>query len=191
VENGDRIRERKNDVHVVLDDDQGSSGSDPVDHFYRSRRLLPGHACSRFIEKDQLRIRREGNAYFQSPLPAVGQGTRRYVADIGEPDALNNLFGLGVDPFYFSGSLEEVVTQSLMAAHPGTDIVQNSNFLEYIRNLKGSGNAQTAKEMRWLSRDVLIFENDRTCRWFEPAADNVKQGCLACPVRPDDRMPFS
>jgi len=77
-----------------------------------------------------------------------------------------------------------------MATDPGPDIVKNGNFLKNIRDLKGPGNPHSAEEMGGFSGDILIFKKDRSCGWFEPAADDVKQGCLARPVRPDDRMPF-
>jgi hypothetical protein len=78
-----------------------------------------------------------------------------------------------------------------MAPYPGTDIVKNGNFLEYIRDLKGAGNAHPAEEMGGFSSNILIFENDRSRRRLKPPADHVKQGRFACPVRSDDRMPFS
>jgi len=187
----DDIGEGKDDIHIVLDDDKGSSGSHPVDHFYRSCRVPSGNASGWFMKENQFWIRRKRDPYFQSPLPAVGQGTRRYSADICESYFLDNFFGLAVYPFHLAGSLEEIIAQSLMAAYPGTDIVKNSNFLEYIRDLKGPGNTHAVEEMGRLSCNILIFENDRSRRGFKPTADNVKQGRFACPVRSNDRMPFS
>jgi len=136
MKNGNGIGEGKYDLHVMFDDDQRTSCRHTVDHLDGLFRLFTGHAGCRFVEKDQLRLRRQGDADFQGPLPAIRQGTGRLVFDAHKADLFDDGLGLFDERPVVIGPFKKIKPQAVMRADAGKDVVKNAQLMKDIGDLE-------------------------------------------------------
>ena len=91
MQDGDEVGVAAHELHVVLDDDDGAVGDDPLEQVAGLLALLGAHAGDRLVEEHHPRVLHQQHPDLEPlPLP-VGQEPRRPVRQCGEADRLQRL----------------------------------------------------------------------------------------------------
>src|SRR6266481_6227526 len=97
VQRDDAIRVAEDDVHVVLDLDDGTQAHTlgRAHQDLHDRVLVRGtHAARRLVEQDDLGAQREGRGDVEELLVALGQRAREHVGLVGEAEERSDLQGV-------------------------------------------------------------------------------------------------
>ena len=96
MHDGDPIRDRHDDVHIVLHQhDRLVSGFlNRLNQVHEFWHLLGSHTGGRLIEHENLRVRSEDHSQLEFPLIAVGERARQLQSFFGEPDLFEHFHRL-------------------------------------------------------------------------------------------------
>src|SRR5205807_5015402 len=174
VEHGDGGRELADEVHVVLDDDDGRPPVDLAHEAGRPPRLGAGHPRRRLVQEDELRLRRQHHPDLD-PLPvAVREVRDRRLAALAEADlgegALDR--GTGRRP-----PVAEVRREPQVFGH-GEPVVD-------ARNLELDPDPRPRDLVRLEPREVEALEPDRSRGGPEDPREELEEGALAGAVGAD------
>ena len=169
-------RQRHDDFHDVLDNDQGNAGTMDVAHQIDGKlHFALGEACHRFVEQQHLGLGRQRAGDFKPLAARRSQRPRRRVRQPAHADAFQHgertRFGFG----------------AMRRAQKRADhhILQYRHALERLRHLKGPREAALRAGFRRQMGDVLTFEQDLAGRRQEVAGQAIEEGGFAGAVRPD------
>src|SRR5262245_51487938 len=190
VEGHDAVRVGEDDVHVVLDLDDGLQ-PDPLrggDQDLHDRRLVArADAAGRLVEQDDSRAQGEGGGDVEQLLVALGQVLRARVQLVGEAEQLGDLHGsvahLAVP--------REGGEEASAAAEPRRDrrlqCLENGELGEDVDELEAPRHTEPGQPHGADAGDVAILEANGAGGRRQHAGEDVDQRRLAGAVGTDDR----
>ena len=160
MHDGDRVRDPKNDVHVVLAEKQGESvlRNDPVHKLHRPLGLVRRHAGSRLIKEQQSRAQRKRDRQLQRSLVAVRQKSRLERGGRSKANRLQELHGLVPVPAI--GETEWAHGVAAMRKHRVLKVLQHRQLREDVGDLEGSTDSKSRKLVGAATGDIDTAEEN-------------------------------
>jgi hypothetical protein len=108
---------REHGRHVVLNEHDRKAALETAQQINEPRGLFRAGAGQRFVEQQELRLRRECHGKFERALFAVGQMRRKHMRPLGEVD-IGERAQCGTQTCFVGGPAEESKSSSLTALVP-------------------------------------------------------------------------
>src|SRR6266850_2190049 len=189
VEDDDTLRERQQEMHVVLDQEHGdATRGDAADDLGEPCALARREARRRLVEQDEARLAGERARDFeQPPLPERERGDAG-IAQLAQADELHQLFSaLPAAGLVAARGAEDDRPQGRAKARMRADqhVVDHGHAGERPVVLEGSHHAARSDAVRRQAEDRLAGEAHLAARRRIGAGDDVEGGRLAGAVRAD------
>ena len=187
VEHRDLVDEAEDDLHVVLDEQDGPSAAvQAADDLDESGDIAGADAGHRLVEEDDAGVGREEHGDLELALVAVGQHPGLGARVVREVHLAQVLMGRSGRLVGGPGETERRGRR----AEPGlgglADVLQGGESREDAGGLEGATEADPRTPVDGHPRDVLPCEQHAAARRGVDARDDVEQRRLAGPVGADD-----
>jgi len=193
VEHADPVREIEDDIHVVLDEEDGEPlpARDLPDDRDGGQRVLRRQTLGRLVEKEERGLLGDGHRDLEEALVAVRQCRRRLCGPGEEAERVE----ARARPLFARLESGPAADESKVAAapqlHGDSHVLQHGELREDAGDLEGARDAAPAARGGGERGDVATTKEDAPRGGREETGDEVKQRCLARAVRPDDRADLS
>jgi hypothetical protein len=176
VEHHHPARQRHDDFHDVLDNDERDAGAMDVAHQVdREFYFLLGEARHGFVEQQHLGFSGERAGDFQPLAAGRAKRTRRRIRQPAHADALQHGAGFRFGLRPMRGAQER-------ADH---DVLQHRHAFKRLRHLEGARQSELRPRLRRHAGDVMAFEQHLARGRNQIASQAIEEGRLAGAVRSD------
>src|SRR6185295_462230 len=186
VEHRHAVRERQEEMHVVLDEQhRDAARGDAADDLRQAIELGRREPGGGLVEQDQARLAREGARDLEQPPLAEGKRADVGLRQAGQADELDQLFSPMASFLFFVLRFlsEQVQPETSMCTHQ--HVVDDRHALERPVVLEGAQDAASRNPVRRQPQDGFLLEkNLARTRRISPG-DEVEGGALAGAVRAD------
>src|SRR5262245_5040624 len=161
VEGDDAVRIRKDDVHVVLDLDDGAESDAPGRRnqgLHDGRLVRRADARRRLVEQDDLGLQGEGRGHVEELLVALWQMTRRHVTPLGEAEQLGDFQRLRLHLAVAGQRSEEPPPASKAGHDRRLQRLEHREVGEDLDELKRARHAQARQAHRPDAGDLMLLE---------------------------------
>src|SRR6478752_4020286 len=188
LEHGDAVGERSDDVHVVVDEDDGPAFGELLDEGDGAVDVLDAHARGRLVEEQQLGVECHGDRELERALLAVGQRRGGCPGPVGEADLLEQLHGAVLERGHAGDRAPPLLAHAGRAGEGQLEVLAQGHRLEEARDLEGARDAERCDLLRGLAGDVLTVEEHGAGRRGQEAGEQVEERGLARTVWSDERV---
>jgi len=186
VQHRDAVGDVHDDLHLVLDQDDGAPLGDAADQVDGLVRLLRAHAGRGLVEQEERRVGAERDAELEVALLAVGEVGGQQLALVPEADLLQDGAGLVADAAERHGAPPEVEREAVgLRGH--ADVLEDGEVREDVGDLVRLRDAEARDPVLRQAGDLPAFEPDPAGGGRHLARDQPEEGRLARAVRADDR----
>ena len=157
----DAVRVGRNEVHVVLDQDDGLDARSlgRADQGFHEPVLLGRrHARCRLVEQDHLGRQRKGGCDVEQLLLALGEHARGALQPVLQAEDAGDLLDAGAHGRVLGYAREQLPLLALLGHHGGGDGLGHGQLREHLHELEGAGHAARGEGHRALSGDVAALE---------------------------------
>ncbi len=172
----------------MLDHEHRAALRDPLDEGDDAAHVLVAHPLRRLVEEHHLRVERERRRELERALAAVGQLDRHGVAVVLEPDRREQLHRAAVERGEAALRAPEVEGRPELPLQRHPDVLERGERREHRGHLERADHPAAGDVRRPRVRDVLAPEPDLAAGHGHEAGQQVEDGGLARPVRPDERV---
>src|SRR5215470_814492 len=187
-EDGDALGEAEDEVHVVLDDQDGDARGQLLETLEDAMGLERRHPGRRLVEEQHGGPEPERDGDLHEPLLAVGQIQDAPTGVVRQLERREQLERLGTDARVGAGRTPQSPADAVALGDSERDVVEHAHVAEERVDLERA--AEPAPDARGLRqpRDVLAAEKDVTGGGREPSGDHVHERRLAGAVGADERV---
>src|SRR5439155_14926969 len=190
VQGHDAVGIAEDDVHVVLDLDDGvdAEAGGGLDEHLHDRVLVGGaHAAGRLVEQDDLRVEGERAGHVEQLLVALGQRARGPRERVAEAEQLGHRAHLVPHAALAGERGEEPGAAAEPREHGDGDRLAHRESGEDVDELEGARHAEPGQPHGPHAADVLALEAHGAARGRQQAREDVDERRLAGAVGADDR----
>jgi hypothetical protein len=191
VEHGDAIGDVEDDVHVVLDEENGQAGVETAKkpaHLGRLARRQAGHGL---VEQEDPGIAGQAEHDLELALLAVREVADLHVQPVAVAGLIQEAMGLVVHPTVRGQEAPHHVLGRPQAGDRQQHVVEDGQPGEQAGDLKGPRHAQGRPAVARPACDIAAEQQDLARGGGQGPGDDVEERGLARSVGPDDRLPVA
>ena len=182
------IGKLRDDAHVVLDEEDGATGTDVTDERDGALHVLEAHPRGRLVQQQKPWLEREGKRELQGTLLSVRQAVRGARGDRAEADLFKDVHRSFAIARHRALRRPEVEADGVRDMERQDDVLERGAAVEEARYLERTRDAHAADAVRRESGDVGPERDDAARRGLHEAGEHVEERRLPGAVRPHERV---
>ncbi len=186
VEHGHVMGERQDEVHVVLDHDDGEVLGEALHEGAQGLHGAAAQAAGGLVQQQQLRLARQGHPDLEQAPLAIGEELRRHVLAAGQPDEPHRRRRLVRRRRHLARGRPQVEAAPPHGGHCHADVLQHRVVVEQVEDLERAADADARSPVGREPGDVAVGEVDAPRVGSEDAGEEIETGGLARAIGPDE-----
>ncbi len=188
-QDGDPPRQPKDQIHIVLDDQQRDVGRQALDDLDDRAAFARRHPGRRLVEQQDFGRQGQRDGNLDQPLAAVGEHVYRAQCVIFEPQLFEQGMGFLDRPAMMAGRPKQAAADPVPLADRKGHVFENAQAAEQRGDLKCPG--ETAFDPHGLRQvsDIGAVEMDLPGARLQCSRHQLDKGRFTGSVRPDQGVP--